>query len=71
MSLQGSNKLLRPRSTRVLSTDLVRGNVSDATALPRIRHLLVEDELTQMLLDEIGIELCERGLMMKEGTYRG
>jgi IS5 family transposase len=30
--------------------------------------LLVEHELTRKLFDEIGIMLCERGLMMKEGT---
>ena len=30
--------------------------------------MLVEHELTRKLFDKIGIMLCERGLMMKEGT---
>lgn len=48
--------------------DLARENVPDATTLLKFRRLLVERELTRKLFDEIGIELCERGLMMKEGT---
>jgi transposase, IS5 family len=48
--------------------DLARENVPDATTLLKFRRLLVEHELTRKLFDEIGIELCERGLMMKEGT---
>ncbi len=36
--------------------------------LLKFRRLLVEHELTRKLFDEIGIMLCERGLMMKEGT---
>ncbi|WP_175817732.1 IS5 family transposase [Burkholderia diffusa] len=43
-------------------------NVPDATTLLNFRHWLVEHELTRKLFDEIGISLCERGLMMKEGT---
>ncbi len=48
--------------------DLARENVPDATTLLKFRRLLGEHELTRNLFDEIGIELCERGLMMKEGT---
>ncbi|MBB5404417.1 IS5 family transposase [Paraburkholderia youngii] len=48
--------------------DLARENVPDATTLLKFRRLLVDHELTRKLFDEIGIELCERGLMMKEGT---
>jgi hypothetical protein len=34
----------------------------------KFRRLLLKHDLTRRLFDEIGIELCERGLMMKEGT---
>lgn len=53
------------------SIDLARENVPDATTLLKFRRLPVEHELTRKLFDEIGIELCERGLMMKEGTLVG
>ena len=42
--------------------------VADATTLLKFRRLLNEHDLTRKLFDEIGIMLCERGLMMKEGT---
>ncbi|KHJ63034.1 IS5 family transposase, partial [Burkholderia glumae] len=48
--------------------DLAVENVPDATALLKFRRLLLEHDLTRKLFDEIGISLCERGLMMKEGT---
>ncbi|TDY16799.1 IS4 family transposase [Paraburkholderia sp. BL6665CI2N2] len=48
--------------------DLAVENAPDATTLLKFRRLLVEHELTRKLFDEIGISLCERGLMMKEGT---
>jgi IS5 family transposase len=48
--------------------DLAVENVSDATMLLKFRRLLLEHDLTRKLFDEIGISLCERGLMMKEGT---
>ncbi|AUS41036.1 IS5/IS1182 family transposase (plasmid) [Ralstonia solanacearum] len=48
--------------------DLAVEAVPDATTLLKFRRLLVEHELTRKLFDEIGIMLCERGLMMKEGT---
>lgn len=47
--------------------DLTVENVPDATTLLKFRGLLIEHELTRALFDEIGILLCERGLMMKEG----
>lgn len=43
-------------------------DVPDATTLFNIRRLLVELDLTRKLFDEIGISLCERGLLMKGGT---
>lgn len=48
--------------------DLAVEAVPDATTLLKFRRLLVEHELTRKLFDEIGIMLCEQGLMMKEGT---
>jgi len=48
--------------------DLAVENVPDATTLLKFRRLLLEHDLTCRLFDEIGISLCERGLMMKEGT---
>ncbi|MGF6600653.1 transposase [Paraburkholderia sp. GAS448] len=48
--------------------DLAVENVPDATTLLKFRRLLLEHDLTRRLFDEIGISLCERGLMMKEGT---
>ncbi|MBB6596925.1 IS5 family transposase [Ralstonia solanacearum] len=48
--------------------DLAVEDVPDATTLLKFRRMLVEHELTRKLFDEIGIMLCERGLMMKEGT---
>lgn len=48
--------------------DLAVENVPDATTLLKFRRLLVEHDLTGKLFDEIGIMLCERGLMMREGT---
>ncbi|RDJ98502.1 IS5 family transposase [Cupriavidus lacunae] len=48
--------------------DLAVEAVPDATTLLKFRRMLVEHELTRKLFDEIGIMLCERGLLMKEGT---
>ncbi|WP_126284776.1 IS5 family transposase [Burkholderia stagnalis] len=48
--------------------DLAVENVPDATTLLKFGRLLLEHDLTRKLFDEIGISLCERGLMMKEGT---
>ncbi|MBN3751256.1 IS5 family transposase [Burkholderia sp. Se-20373] len=48
--------------------DLAVEDVPDATTLLKFRRLLVEHDLTRKLFDEIGMSLCERGLMMKEGT---
>ncbi|SIT35935.1 transposase (fragment) [Paraburkholderia ribeironis] len=42
--------------------------MSDATTLLEFRRLLVEQDLTRKLFDEVGISLCERGLLMKEDT---
>jgi IS5 family transposase len=48
--------------------DLAVEDVPDATTLLKFRRLLVEHHLTRALFDEIGIMLCQRGLLMKEGT---
>lgn len=48
--------------------DLAVEDVPDATTFLKFRRLLVEHDLTCKLFDEIGILLCERGLLMKEGT---
>ncbi len=48
--------------------DLAVEDVPDATTLLKFRRLLLKHDLTRKLFDEIGISLCERGLMMKEGT---
>ena len=48
--------------------DLAVENAPDATTLLKFRRLLLEHNLMRKLFDEIGISLCERGLMMKEGT---
>jgi transposase, IS5 family len=48
--------------------DLARENVPDATTLLKFQRLLIGHQLTRKLFEEIGIELCARGLMMKEGT---
>jgi IS5 family transposase len=48
--------------------DLAVETVPDATTLLKFRRLLVEHDLTRALFDEIGIMLCQRGLLMKEGT---
>nr|WP_249178729.1 IS5 family transposase [Burkholderia vietnamiensis] len=44
-------------------------NVPDASTLLKFRRLLLEHDLTRKLFDEIGISLCERGLMMKEDMH--
>lgn len=48
--------------------DLAVEDMPDATTLLKFRRLLLEHDLTRKLFDEIGISLCERELMMKEGT---
>ncbi len=48
--------------------DLAVENAPDATTLLKFRRLQIAHELTRKLFDEIGISLCERGLMMKKGT---
>lgn len=48
--------------------DLAVEDVPDATTLLKFRRLLVEHDLTRALFDEIGGMLCQRGLLMKEGT---
>jgi IS5 family transposase len=49
-------------------SDLAVEAVPDAITPLKFRRLLVEHELTRKLFDKLGTSLCERGLMMKEGT---
>ena len=48
--------------------DLSRESVPDATTLLKFRHLLVDNELTRALFDEINANLAVRGLLMRAGT---
>jgi len=48
--------------------DLSRESMPDATTLLKFRHLLVDNQLTRALFDEINAHLSERGLLMRAGT---
>jgi IS5 family transposase len=48
--------------------DLSRESVPDATTLLKFRRLLLANELTQALFDEINAHLAEQGLLMRAGT---
>ena len=48
--------------------DLSRESVPDATTLLKFRRLMVENQLTRALFDEINAHLAERGLLMRAGT---
>jgi len=48
--------------------DLSRESVPDATTLLKFRRLLVENQLTRSLFEEINAHLAERGLLMRAGT---
>ncbi len=48
--------------------DLSRESVPDATTLLKFRRLLVDNQLTRALFDEINAHLAERGLLMRAGT---
>ena len=48
--------------------DLWRESVPDATTLLAFRRLLLANELTKALFDEIKAHLAEQGLLMRAGT---
>lgn len=48
--------------------DLNTESVPDATTVLNFRHLLEKHELTKAIFEEVGALLCERKLLMKEGT---
>ncbi len=48
--------------------DLSVESVPDATTLLKFRHLLEQHQLTGQIFAEVGALLCERQLLMKEGT---
>jgi IS5 family transposase len=48
--------------------DLSRESVPDATTLLKFRRLLLDNDLTKALLEEINAHLAEQGLLMRAGT---
>ena len=48
--------------------DLSRESVPDATTLLKFRRLLLDNDLTKALFDEINAHLAEQGLLMRAGT---
>ena len=48
--------------------DLSRESVPDATTLLKFRRLLLANELTKALFDQINAHLAEQGLLMRAGT---
>lgn len=51
-----------------VGVDLSRESVPDATTLLKFRRLLLENDLTKALFDEINEHLAEKGLLMRAGT---
>jgi IS5 family transposase len=48
--------------------DLSRESVPDATTLLKFRRLLLDNDLSKALFDEINAHLAEHGLLMRSGT---
>ena len=48
--------------------DLGREQVPDATTLLKFRRLLEDKQLTAAIFESVNAHLCERGLLMREGT---
>ncbi len=48
--------------------DLSRESVPDSTTLLKFRRLLLANDLTKALFDEINAHLAEKGLLMRAGT---
>ena len=51
-----------------VGSDLSRESVPDATTLLKFRRLLLANDLTKALFDEINAHLAEQGLLMRAGT---
>ena len=51
-----------------VSIDLAREQVPDATTLLKFRRLLLDNDLTKALFEEINAHLAEQGLLMRAGT---
>ena len=51
--------------------DLSRESVPDATTLLKFRRLLLANDLTKTLFDEINEHLAEKGLLMIKGAVPG
>ena len=51
-----------------MGIDLSRESVPDATTLLKFRRLLLANDLTKALFDEINAHLAEQGLLMRAGT---
>lgn len=51
-----------------VGVDLSRESVPDATTLLKFRRLLLANDLTRALFDEINAHLAEQGLLMRAGT---
>ena len=51
-----------------VNIDLARESVPDATTLLKFRRLLEQHQLTAKLFEGINAHLCERGLLLREGT---
>ncbi len=52
----------------LVGIDLSRESVPDATTLLKFRRLLLANDLTKALFDEINAHLGEQGLLMRSGT---
>ena len=51
-----------------VNIDLARESVPDATTLLKFRRLIEQHQLTAKLFEGINAHLCERGLLLREGT---
>ena len=51
-----------------MGVDLSHESVPDATTLLKFRRLLLDNQLTKALFEEINAHLAERGLLMRAGT---
>ena len=51
-----------------MGIDLSREAVPDATTLLKFRRLLLDNDLTKALFEEINAHLAEQGLLMRAGT---
>ena len=52
----------------LVGIDLSRESIPDATTLLKFRRLLLDNDLTKALFEEINAHLAEQGLLMRAGT---